>query len=341
MLTKKSQHAWVVRKLTLFAEEHILDLAGLTVSAVKNKLAGVKKKGKALVEKLIKPIVRAAMTPLPTGSEAPDDGEPPADPLSTLDWETLEKKAKWSNFHAYFDLFGGHPTWGLWSTGETGSDSEAERESQDPTPSGPSAIRSSPASGCAAATSATGKRGNPPPMEDGDTDDDEFGGLATSDASDDHDDSQAASTAVTTVNAVKRPSAGATQGSSDAPSKKTRVDEASSTPGKRGQPAKSADKPATPRQADKPSEKPFTPLSAKQARVVTSQQTLVTSLSDIQDRHQQRQQEFEVGDYLGIISVRFIHCHIIIFIDLHIYFSRFFQIISDDLNLSFAVSDAN
>ena len=238
MLTKKSQHAWAVRKLTIFAEENNLDLAGLTVSAVKNKLAGVKKKGKALVEKLIKPFVRAAMTPLLTGSEAPDDGEPPADPLSTFDWQTLEKRAKWSNFHVYFNLFGGHPTWGLSSTGETGSDSEAERESQEHTPSGLSATRSSSASGCAAATSSTGKRGNPQPIQDGDSDDDEFGGLATSDAPDDHDDSQAVSTAVTTVNAVKRPSAGATHGSSDAPSKKTRVDEASSTLSKRGQPAK-------------------------------------------------------------------------------------------------------
>ena len=158
-------------------------------AGVKNKLAAVRKKGKVLVEKLIKPIVRAAMTPLPTGSEAPDDGEPLADPLSTLDWETLEKKAKWSNFHVYFDFFGSHPTWGLWSTGEIGSDSEAEGESQDHTPSGLSATKSSSAPGCAAATSATGRRGNLPPMGDGDTDDDEFGGLAISDASDDHDDS--------------------------------------------------------------------------------------------------------------------------------------------------------
>ena len=63
MLTKKAQHTWV---------EENLDLDGLTVNAVKNKLANLKKKGGALVEKHVKPVIRAAVTPLPTGSEAPE-----------------------------------------------------------------------------------------------------------------------------------------------------------------------------------------------------------------------------------------------------------------------------
>ena len=46
MLTKKFQLAWVVQRLTLFAEENNLDLAAPAVTAVKIKLAGVKKKGK-------------------------------------------------------------------------------------------------------------------------------------------------------------------------------------------------------------------------------------------------------------------------------------------------------
>ena len=46
---------------------------------------------------------------------------------------------------------------------------------------------------------------------------------------------------------------------------------------------------------DKPSDKPVTPLVGKQARVAHTQHFMMTSLSDMQDRQQMRQQEFEVG----------------------------------------------
>ena len=121
MMTKKAQHKWVAQKLVAYGEEKGMDVEGLTDIVVKNKLASIRKKGKSLVQKHIKPLAGSTGNKLPTGSAAEEDGSP-SDPLANFDWSTLEKKVKWANLRHYWELFGLHPTWGIWPVVETTSD---------------------------------------------------------------------------------------------------------------------------------------------------------------------------------------------------------------------------
>ena len=66
MMTKKAQHKWVAQKLVAYGEEKGIDVEGLTDVVVKNKLASIRKKGKSLVEKHIKPLAGSTGNKLPT-----------------------------------------------------------------------------------------------------------------------------------------------------------------------------------------------------------------------------------------------------------------------------------
>ena len=123
MMTKKAQRAWVSERLACFANEKGLDVKEISNDGVmKNKIDGIRRKGKALVDKHIRPLVDKARK-IPTGSAAPDDG-PPSDPLADIDWDEFCRISKWPNFKVYWDCFGSHPTWGIWPTVETVSDDD-------------------------------------------------------------------------------------------------------------------------------------------------------------------------------------------------------------------------
>ena len=90
---------------------------GLSVKTIKNKLDSLRKKGKALAQKHLKPLL--SCWTFPTSSDAPADGPPPY-PLSLIDWDSVIQAVKWPNIRTYFDLFGKHPTWVRWEVKETG-----------------------------------------------------------------------------------------------------------------------------------------------------------------------------------------------------------------------------
>ena len=74
MVTKKYRYAGVVEKIEASAKEIKFDIARISVLVVKNKIGRIRRKGKALIEKHIKPLVQPAE--FPTGSAAPAEGTP-------------------------------------------------------------------------------------------------------------------------------------------------------------------------------------------------------------------------------------------------------------------------
>ena len=105
------------------AEEKGLDTKGLTDHCVKNKIDNLRKKGKALVDKHIRPLIEKEKR-LPTSSEAPEEQQLNG-PLADIDWGAMVPVTRWPYFPVYWELFGCHPTWGYWSEKETGSDSDS------------------------------------------------------------------------------------------------------------------------------------------------------------------------------------------------------------------------
>lgn len=118
MRSKKDQRRWVFEKLTSFASSRSPPIDTST-------LTNLRRKGKSLVEKHVRPLLKGV--PKGTGSEAVDEGVLP-DPHVSLDWEELSKAAKWPNFRLYFDLFGNHPTWGIWPVKDTAAISDDDEE---------------------------------------------------------------------------------------------------------------------------------------------------------------------------------------------------------------------
>ena len=139
-----------------------------------------------------KPIVWAATTPLLTGSQALDDGEQRTDPCPSQHLTGTPKKNRQSGqTSTSLAILTCLVATQLGACGQLGRQARTVRQSGSPKirlHPGPPATRRSSTYGCATGSLSTGKRGNSPPMNDGDTH--EFAGLAASDDSDDQDDRQ-------------------------------------------------------------------------------------------------------------------------------------------------------
>jgi len=107
MKTEKEKRAFILKQLCKHSEA---DGRCIDDSALKNRIDGDEEDGVKLVEKFITPILNQAKKEK-TGSPA-DPTEETADPLSSIDWDELQKKARWPHLKKYFELFGDHPTWG-------------------------------------------------------------------------------------------------------------------------------------------------------------------------------------------------------------------------------------
>ena len=121
MVSKKQQRECMWQKLKDPAGVDA-DLSSLTSVAIKNKLDALIKKGKCLIEKLVQPLLKDR----PSTGSAADEAPPSSDPVSSIDWEDMNRLSRWCNFNIYYRLFGSHPTRRVWRVMETGSDSESD-----------------------------------------------------------------------------------------------------------------------------------------------------------------------------------------------------------------------
>ena len=124
MVTKTKQHRWMFDKMVQWLTERgeSVDPKEFTVRSIKNKVDNLRRKGKDLIHKHIKPIMNEEKNKRKqgTGSAADETAATPSDPMEAIDWEELEKITKWPNFQLFWSLFGQHPSWGIWPVGETG-----------------------------------------------------------------------------------------------------------------------------------------------------------------------------------------------------------------------------
>ena len=110
MVMKAKQHQWMFEKLVQWLTEsgESVDPKKFTVRSVKNKVDNLRRKGKDLIHKHIKPIHNEEKNKRKqgTGSAADETAATPSDPMEAIDWEELEKIAKWPNFQLFWSLFG-------------------------------------------------------------------------------------------------------------------------------------------------------------------------------------------------------------------------------------------
>ena len=116
----------------LMADEALdfnVDIGQQSMKQLKNKIDGMKKTGKKLVEKYVLPILGKAESGTSTGAAVDNEEDRQAtNPLETIHWEKLHQRARWQHLKRYFKLFGDHPTLGgsLAPTADTAPSSDAE-----------------------------------------------------------------------------------------------------------------------------------------------------------------------------------------------------------------------
>ena len=141
MKTAKEKREWLRKKLVemkrdgkLLASHGENDVEDLTDDVVKNKIDGLKKLGKKMMEKWIVPILKRNKKEPPTGSGVDDDDQQlDCDAIEEVDWSEIENKCKWHLVRLYFELFGDHPTWGCGLGGAVDTATVVCEESQGAT----------------------------------------------------------------------------------------------------------------------------------------------------------------------------------------------------------------
>ena len=141
MKTAKEKREWLRKKLVemkrdgkLLASPGENDVEDLTDDLVKNKIAGLKKLGKKMMERWIVPILKRNKKEPPTGSGVDDDDQQlDGDAIEEVDWGEIENKCKWHLVRLYFELFGDQPTWGCGLGGAVDTATVVCEESQGAT----------------------------------------------------------------------------------------------------------------------------------------------------------------------------------------------------------------
>ena len=123
MRTLKDKREWSKEKLVDWGRhvevEGLDGIVKLTDKQLKNKKDSIKRKGRKNVEDFVLPCLKElrrearlkSPTLMPTGSAVPEEGIEQLDDFRCLiEWPLLEAKAKLSNLHLYYEMFGEHPT---------------------------------------------------------------------------------------------------------------------------------------------------------------------------------------------------------------------------------------
>ena len=112
MKTAKDKRRWMLTRLCADVDlDFNVKISEVTLKQLKDKVDGMKRTGRRLVDKHIRPILKKAEREATTGAAVDEDDDRHAkNPLDDIDWHSLHRQARWPHLKRYFELFGDHPT---------------------------------------------------------------------------------------------------------------------------------------------------------------------------------------------------------------------------------------